>query len=389
MTFSYDPFSLLRDKTWSAWDELYIYSASDERIGVRLPDWMTWRFTIRDEAGRVLREYESLGQYQSAAYLWVSDHVYAGGRLVGAQRQPEDAGRTHVHPDHLGTPRLITNETGEALSINDYAPFGNELTSGAQMLTRGYEREELRKFTGHERDFGTSSTTGDYVDYMHARYYSPSWGRFLSVDPVIDVEAALRNPQLWNRYSYVSNNPINRIDPTGKLGCKANGKQIDCHIVVVYDKDKSKGTIYLVGTFGSGKNKTEKILLQGKVVVGADGKTPTGKFTASYWEKDHVSQRYGRAADTPWSKSPLGLNAFGPYQLHIKELEKRGIWIHGTMGPGRFGSSEFNRLLSPYSQGCVRCSNPTIMKLYDLMPDPSGNRILFSTNPNDAPEDDD
>jgi RHS repeat-associated protein len=40
--------------------------------------------------------------------------------------------------------------------------------------------------------------------------------RFLSVDPVMPVEA-MRSPQLWNRYSYVGNNPMNRVDPTGKI----------------------------------------------------------------------------------------------------------------------------------------------------------------------------
>jgi hypothetical protein len=41
-------------------------------------------------------------------------------------------------------------------------------------------------------------------------------GRFLSVDPYLDVKKALHNPQAWNRYSYVMNNPINRLDPDGR-----------------------------------------------------------------------------------------------------------------------------------------------------------------------------
>jgi uncharacterized protein RhaS with RHS repeats len=49
--------------------------------------------------------------------------------------------------------------------------------------------------------------------YMHARYYSPELGRFLSVDPGgFDPS----RPQSWNRYTYASNNPINRVDPDGK-----------------------------------------------------------------------------------------------------------------------------------------------------------------------------
>ena len=74
------------------------------------------------------------------------------------------------------------------------------------------------KFAGQERDFlgYWDSTNTDYLDDMHARYYSPNTGRFLSVDPVLDLKTALKNPQGWNRYAYVKNNPVNRTDPDGR-----------------------------------------------------------------------------------------------------------------------------------------------------------------------------
>jgi hypothetical protein len=49
------------------------------------------------------------------------------------------------------------------------------------------------------------------MDY-NARYYSPVLGRFVSADTVVP-EAG--NPQAWNRYAYVENNPIGYTDPTG------------------------------------------------------------------------------------------------------------------------------------------------------------------------------
>jgi hypothetical protein len=51
---------------------------------------------------------------------------------------------------------------------------------------------------------------------MHARYYAPMWGRFLSVDPILDLAAVIEQPQGWNRYSYGANNPIRFIDPDGR-----------------------------------------------------------------------------------------------------------------------------------------------------------------------------
>jgi RHS repeat-associated protein len=67
-----------------------------------------------------------------------------------------------------------------------------------------------RKFTGHERDAETG------LDYMMARYYSAPLGRFLAVDPGDDTDP--KDPQSWNKYTYVRNNPLKTIDPTGTDG---------------------------------------------------------------------------------------------------------------------------------------------------------------------------
>jgi uncharacterized protein RhaS with RHS repeats len=48
---------------------------------------------------------------------------------------------------------------------------------------------------------------------MHARYYNPTAGRFLSPDP---LDGSQRFPQSWNRYAYARNNPLKYIDPTGQ-----------------------------------------------------------------------------------------------------------------------------------------------------------------------------
>jgi RHS repeat-associated protein len=69
------------------------------------------------------------------------------------------------------------------------------------------------KFTGHERDtLGTCSQTDD-LDYMHARFYNPTVGRFLSPDPLRGNPA---QPLSWNLYSYALGNPVNLTDPRGR-----------------------------------------------------------------------------------------------------------------------------------------------------------------------------
>ncbi|HUP62631.1 MAG TPA: RHS repeat-associated core domain-containing protein, partial [Thermoanaerobaculia bacterium] len=100
----------------------------------------------------------------------------------------------------------------------------------------GYIRPEPMRFAGHERDFLGSWNTDndDQLDYMHARFYNPNQGRFLSVDPVLDVKAALANPQMWNRYAYVRNNPINKVDPTGRY-------EEDVHHQLTYALSRAAG----------------------------------------------------------------------------------------------------------------------------------------------------
>ena len=74
--------------------------------------------------------------------------------------------------------------------------------------------------TGKERD----SESG--LDYMDARYYGSSMGRFMSPDPVFATVNRLYDPQQWNMYSYGRNNPLSNSDPTGLdfniTGCGSN-----------------------------------------------------------------------------------------------------------------------------------------------------------------------
>ncbi|MBP7147692.1 MAG: RHS repeat-associated core domain-containing protein [Acidobacteria bacterium] len=124
---------------------------------------------------------------------------------------PRFANSYHVR-DHLGNLRLVTADSG-AVAIDehgvaerhDYYPFGIEMRPSGPV-----GESSRRKFTGHERDEATG------LDYMLARYHSPSPGRFLSVDPGFDVQVG--DPQSWNSYAYVKADPLNATDPDGKYG---------------------------------------------------------------------------------------------------------------------------------------------------------------------------
>jgi RHS repeat-associated protein len=96
--------------------------------------------------------------------------------------------------DHLGSTNALTNSSGNVNESTSYDAFGN----ASNNLTTRYS------YTGREYD----SFTGLY--YYRARFYDAKLGRFISEDP-IGLNGGI------NQFSYVSNNPANRIDPSGLI----------------------------------------------------------------------------------------------------------------------------------------------------------------------------
>ncbi len=199
-----------------------LYDANDERIGTLIDTSLT-RWTIRDFDGQIVREFKGDGENY---WMWVEDHIRAGGVLVAGETQPffyspntfAGGGHRHYHLDHLGSVRMVTNDAHRSVSEHDYYAFGTARTASFQEeINAGDNHVDGMRFAGHWRDFmGLQNVeNSDYLDYMHARYYDPNRGRFLSVDPTWS-SADLGRPQSWNRYSYVLNNPVKTTDPDGR-----------------------------------------------------------------------------------------------------------------------------------------------------------------------------
>ena len=94
-------------------------------------------------------------------------------------------------------------------------PFGEEILpdTAYRKSTDKYNLIPDRvkqKFTGYQRDQETN------LDFAEARYYNSNHGRFTTVDPLL-ASGKSSNPQTFNRYVYVMNNPLNSTDPSGML----------------------------------------------------------------------------------------------------------------------------------------------------------------------------
>ncbi len=97
----------------------------------------------------------------------------------------------------------MTNAIGTSVETSEYLPYGGQREQIGTSITD-------YKFTDQE----LYTQTGLYN--YDARLYDPVIGKCISADSIIPD---LYNPQSLNRYSYVLNNPLRYVDPTGHEDC--------------------------------------------------------------------------------------------------------------------------------------------------------------------------
>jgi RHS repeat-associated protein len=147
----------------------------------------------------VITRYYFGGAYETRSDgTWKKYYSFAGQTV--AMRDAE--GFKYFLTDHLGSVSVVLDENGEILEQQRYLPFGQPrvMPPYASVASADYT------YTG-QRDFPDTGL----MDYK-ARFYSPALGRFIQPDTIVPNAA---NPQSWNRYSYVRNNPIRYNDPSG------------------------------------------------------------------------------------------------------------------------------------------------------------------------------
>jgi RHS repeat-associated protein len=160
----------------------------------------------------------------------VAGYVY-GDDLIRMRRDGQNA---YYHYDGNHSTRFLTDAAGAVTDTYAYDAFGN-LVAGSGSTVNYY------LFSGQQYD----PNLGFY--YLRARYYQPSSGRFLSMDPYM---GNIYDPISLHKYLYAHNNPVNLHDPTGLFAMTLGGlsatvsisQMISFHMPTVF-----KGGLLIIG----------------------------------------------------------------------------------------------------------------------------------------------
>src|SRR5580700_3731350 len=159
-------------------------------------------------------------QYNGSAYTEIvygplgNKMALMNGTTVSKVFTPLSAGATAVytssglsyyrHPDWLGSSRIASTPSRTVYYDGAYAPFGENYAETGTID---------RNFTGQNQDL-TPGSSGLLYDFLHREQHSTE-GRWISPDPAGINAVDPTNPQSWNRYAYVLNNPLALTDPFG------------------------------------------------------------------------------------------------------------------------------------------------------------------------------
>jgi RHS repeat-associated protein len=143
----------------------------------------------------------------TTVYVWngdtlvaTIDQAFINGAATGT------AATRYIHPDHLGSTNIVTDESGNIADDVEYYPYGE-----MRINQPTYPTNAQRQYIGQFKD-------GNSLSYLNARYLNSQQGQFLSEDPVFlgdPSQQVLTVPQSLNAYSYANDNPIVNSDPRG------------------------------------------------------------------------------------------------------------------------------------------------------------------------------
>jgi RHS repeat-associated protein len=180
------------------------------------PDGQRWLQVATYQNGTETTHYvggllEKESATSTGVTYWRHYVVTPGGSTVIVSRNSNgSSSTTYALPDHLGSTDVMLDEDGATAGKVSFTATGSRRGSDWNSASApdwlAIANATRQGYTGHEMLDNLN------LAHMNGRVYDPKLARFLSADPLI---ASLGDSQSVNPYAYVSNRPLNAIDPTG------------------------------------------------------------------------------------------------------------------------------------------------------------------------------
>lgn len=178
----------------------YTYDAESRLIQI---DSSSTQYAYDDAGRRVRRTANGVTTYSIYGLTGLLSEFATDTTLSSASAAASTDRFQYRVGEQTGTAVLMLDANGTVVHNNRVFPFGEDWQS------TGSGNDQ--KFTTYQRDDANGEAG---LDYAMARYYASRSGRFMTPDPGhVGVDPS--NPQSWNAYTYVLNDPINLVDPSG------------------------------------------------------------------------------------------------------------------------------------------------------------------------------
>jgi RHS repeat-associated protein len=257
-------------------------------------------------SGQVLSESDLSGNI-------TDEYIFFDGRRIA--RVDSQGNADYYLGDSLGSARVVTDSNGTLLDDCDFLPFGDE-----ECVTSGSGNNY--KFDGMERDAESG------LDHTLNRQYSSSYGRWVSPDPGGVKVVNLEDPQTWNLYAFVTDNPTTLTDPTGLHGtCSAEVANSHGGCQPAPTPECGGGED---GPGPCSQNSALKSRVNGKK-DSAPGQNQAGEKPSS-WAPDKPLPKDPTGLGPDWKKNPDYKNPHGEEYVNDKTGEKIE-WNKGRPGP--------------------------------------------------------
>ncbi|MCB9217179.1 MAG: hypothetical protein H6616_15005 [Ignavibacteria bacterium] len=374
----------------NVWEYRYRYNAMGEREQKR--EWLTpagdvtapgyeWTYYLLGGSKEQMSVWKGMQTSESGfcgdtgtgsnVYLYPVEYLSYGGYAASLIARPSGTVEYRIS-DHLGSNRVVLDNTGTVLSTTDYAPFGKPVAGSED------RKNWIDKETDAENDLGN----------LGVRAYDDNLGRFTSVDPIWE-KFAFMNP-----YHYSHNSPVIRVDPNGLDDYKIDN--VTGKITLIPDtEDKNQDRLFAVDDKGEIEQDNVLILKKGILSKGVKGVDKYGHEFVYYVIKgDDAATKFfefvAKNSHVEWSQTLLGkagkngknyiATAFDEFQewggRHLMQEQFADGWTirehrhsHPNNTPRPSGSATsvdlygdigFARWVKAYADG----SSKTVFKIY-------------------------